>query len=193
MLGNKIISAGKLFVISGPSGVGKGAVIQGVLRLREDTMLSISYTSRLPRAGEIDGVDYYFVSRDAFAQMIARDEFLEHAQVHRNYYGTSRLQLQKLLGLGKNILFEVDVQGGVNLKKVFPDLRSIFILPPSEEELIKRISNRGSETPETLNLRLETMRLEMKLAGAYDYQILNENLNVCIGEVNKIIDREIKK
>ena len=190
MSGNKK-SAGKLFVISGPSGVGKGTVIKGILSLRKDITLSVSYTSRSPREGEVDGVDYYFVSKDTFAEMIARNEFLEYAQVHRNYYGTSRLKLQELLDIGKNVLFEVDVQGGVNLKKVFPDLRSVFVLPPSEEELIRRMNHRGSETPETLNLRLETMRLEMVLADAYDHQVMNEDLNVCIGEVNKIIDQKI--
>ena len=185
-------SAGKLFVISGPSGVGKGAVIQSLLQRRADIALSVSYTSRAPRAGEIDGVNYYFVSKDTFAAMIARGEFLEYALVHRNYYGTSRLKLQELLNSGKAVLFEVDVQGGVNLKKVFPDLRSVFILPPSEAELVKRINNRGSETPESLDVRLETMRGEMSRAQQYDYRVLNADLNDCIAEINKIIDKELK-
>ncbi|MDR2430968.1 MAG: guanylate kinase [Candidatus Margulisbacteria bacterium] len=181
----------RLFVISGPSGVGKGTVIQEILRLRGDLTLSVSYTSRTPRAGELDGVNYYFVSRAEFEAMVARAEFLEYAQVHRNYYGTSRIRVQELLKTGRNILFEVDVQGGLQLKQKFAGLCSIFVMPPSEEELIKRINSRGSETPETLSLRLKTMRRELASAGSYDYQIMNEELSVCIGAINRVIDKEL--
>ncbi|MDR1322803.1 MAG: guanylate kinase [Candidatus Margulisbacteria bacterium] len=181
-----------LFVISGPSGVGKGTVIQEILRHRQDLSVSISYTSRAPRAGETDGLSYFFVSRAVFEQMIAAGEFLEHAEVHRNYYGTSRTQVRKMLDSGRNVLFEVDVQGGINLRRQFKELRSIFILPPGEAELIERIKNRGTETPETLRLRLETMRGEMLKAGEYDYQVVNNKLDACVEKINKIIGREIK-
>lgn len=124
--------------------------------------------------------------------MIARGEFLEYALVHRNYYGTSRLKLQELLDSGRAVLFEVDVQGGVNLKKVFPDLRSIFILPPSGKELIRRMKNRKSETAETLRVRLETTRGEMRKAKQYDYQVVNKDLPDCVREINKIMDKELK-
>ena len=182
---------GKLFVISGPSGVGKGTLIQEILRKRSDLTVSVSYTSRTPRAEETDGTDYYFVTRQVFEEMIARDEFVEYAQVHRNYYGTSRNKLQELLKEGRNVLFELDVQGGLNLKEKFAAVCLIFILPPNEEELIRRINKRGSETPETLQTRLETARRELKIAGSYDYRITNEDLNSCIDEINKIIDKEI--
>jgi guanylate kinase len=181
-----------LLVISGPSGVGKGTVIQEILRNRRDLSVSISYTSRAPRAGETEGVSYFFVSRAVFEQMIAAGEFLEHAEVHRNYYGTSRAQVRKMLDSGRNVLFEVDVRGGINLRRQFKELRSIFILPPGEAELVERIKNRGTETPETMRLRLETMRAEMLKAAEYDYQVINAELDACVKKINKIIDKEIK-
>jgi len=182
---------GKLFVISGPSGVGKGTLIQKILDARSDLAVSVSYTSREPRSDETDGVGYYFVTRAVFEEMIARNEFIEYALVHRNYYGTSRCKLQELLTAGRNVLFELDVQGGLNLAKQFADVRLIFVLPPNEEELIRRINNRGSETPETLSIRLETARSELAVADSYDYQVVNKDLEGCIDEINKIIDKEI--
>ena len=181
-----------LFVISGPSGVGKGTVIQEILKNRRDLTVSVSYTSRPPRLGETEGVSYCFVSREIFERMIAGGEFLEYAQVHGNYYGTSRLQVRQLLDSGKNVLFEVDVQGGLNLRRLFKDLRSIFILPPSGQELIRRMKNRKSETEETLRVRLETTRGEMSKAKQYDYQVVNKDLQVCARNISKIIDQEIK-
>jgi len=182
---------GRLFVISGPSGVGKGTLIQKILGVRSDLAVSVSYTSREPRSDETDGVGYYFVTRAIFEEMIARDEFIEYAQVHRNYYGTSRSKLQELLAAGRNVLFELDVQGGLNLAKQFAGVRLIFVLPPNEDELINRINNRGSETPETLSIRLETARSELTVANSYDYQVVNQDLDDCINEINKIIDKEI--
>jgi guanylate kinase len=181
-----------LLVISGPSGVGKGTVIQEILRNRQDLSVSISYTSRAPRAGETEGASYFFVSRAVFEQMIAAGEFLEYAEVHRNYYGTSRAQVRRMLDSGRSVLFEVDVQGGINLRRQFKELRSIFILPPGENELIERIKNRGTETPETMRIRLETMRAEMLKAAEYDYRVVNDKLHICVKKINKIIDQEIK-
>ncbi|MDR1453964.1 MAG: guanylate kinase [Candidatus Margulisbacteria bacterium] len=181
-----------LLVISGPSGVGKGTVIQEILRNRQDLSVSVSYTSRTPRAGETEGVSYFFVSRAVFEQMIAAGEFLEYAEVHRNYYGTGRAQVRRMLGSGRSVLFEVDVQGGINLRRQFKELRSIFILPPGEAALVERIKNRGTETPETMRIRLETMRVEMLKAAEYDYQVVNDQLGACVKKINKIIDQEIK-
>ncbi|GBR75434.1 guanylate kinase [Candidatus Termititenax persephonae] len=181
-----------LFVISGPSGVGKGTVIQEILKTRGDLSVSVSYTSRPPRADEADGVNYCFVSCAVFEQMIADGEFLEYAQVHGNYYGTGRTQVRKMLSAGKNVLFEVDVQGGINLRLLFKELRSIFILPPSARELVRRIKVRGSETEETLRIRLAAMRGEIGKAREYDYQVVNRDLDTCVQEINKIINKEIK-
>jgi guanylate kinase len=184
---------GKLFVISGPSGVGKGTIVSEILQRRKDVVLSISYTSRVPRQNEQHGRDYYFVSRAEFEAMITRKEFLEYAEVHGNYYGTSLKRLNELTMSGKNVLFEVDVQGGLALKKLRPDIVSIFIMAPSHEELKSRIHKRGSETPETLQRRMQTMQSEMKNAEAYDYQVINDVLPVAVTEVLKIMDTTIGK
>jgi guanylate kinase len=184
---------GLYFVISGPSGVGKGTIVQLLMQRRNDLALSISYTSRPPRAGERHGVEYYFVTREEFEAMINAQEFLEYALVHGNYYGTSKRKLQELTHQGKQVVFEVDVQGGLSLKKVKPDIVSIFLLPPSEEELVQRIKKRGSETAETLAKRLQTMRTELAKAPLYDNAVVNNDLEIAYQDIVRIIETTKQK
>lgn len=180
---------GRLFVISGPSGVGKGCIVQEILRQNQNFALSISYSSRTPRNGEIEGKDYYFVSREEFLAMAKAGKFLEYAEVHGNYYGTAKDKIEKILASGKNLIFEVDIQGGISLKKLMPEIKTIFILPPSTKELIRRIEKRGSETQETLQKRLQTMEKEMLFAGKYDYQIINDNLADTVKKVLELMTK----
>lgn len=180
---------GKLFVISGPSGVGKGTIIQEVMQRDPNFVLSISHSSRKPRANEQDGIDYFFVSRAEFQKMIQSNSFIEYAEVHGNFYGTAKKTIDQLLSSGKNVIFEVDIQGGLSLKKVLPEVTTIFILPPSKTEIIERIQHRGSETKETLDLRLQTMRQEMKIAKSYDYQVVNDKLDAAIRDILAILQQ----
>lgn len=184
---------GRLFVISGPSGVGKGTIIQEIIKNNPDFVLSVSYCSRPPRQGEKDGSDYCFVSREQFKEMITAEKFLEHAEVHGNFYGTAQAKIEELLRSGKNVIFEVDVQGGLALKKILPQLTSIFIMPPTQEELLKRIHKRGSETAETLKRRLETMKKELAEAAKYDHQVINDQLTTAVTNVLKIMKDEGRK
>ncbi len=180
---------GRLFVISGPSGVGKGAIVEGILARDKSIAVSISYTSRTPRANEKDKINYYFVSREKFLEMVSRNKFEEYAEVHGNYYGTAKETLENLLASGKKIVFEVDIQGGLSLKKVIPEVVTIFILPPSHDEIIRRINKRGSENAETLQKRLETMQKEMTQAHRYDHQVVNADLDQAVTEVLNIINK----
>lgn len=183
-----MLDSGLYFVISGPSGVGKGTIVRLLMERRNDLALSISYTTRQPRSGERNGVEYYFVTKEEFSAMIDRQAFLEYALVHGNYYGTSKEKLQELTSQGKKVLFEVDVQGGLLLKKAKPDIVSIFLLPPSEAELVERIRKRGSETAETLAKRLQTMQTELTKASLYDHTVVNDDLEKAYQDVVRIIE-----
>lgn len=184
---------GRLFVISGPSGVGKGTIIQEIIKHHPGFVLSISHCSRAPRSGEKNGIDYCFVSREEFKEMILKEKFLEYAEVHGNYYGTAAEKIEELIKSGKNVIFEVDVQGGISLKKILPEVTTIFIRPPNTAELVNRINKRGSETPETLARRLETMKSELAQAKFYDYQVVNDKLSDTLREVLEIMNKEGKK
>ncbi len=188
-----MLGSGLYFVISGPSGVGKGTIVRLLMQRRDDLALSISYTTRRPRSGERNGVEYYFVTREEFMAMIERNIFLEYALVHDNYYGTSKEKLQELTKQGKRVVFEVDVQGGLLLKKAQPEMVSIFLFPPSATELVARIQKRGSETAETLAKRLQTMHTEEQQASLYDYTVVNDDLETAYQEVVRIIEATKQK
>jgi guanylate kinase len=151
-----------LIVLSGPSGAGKGTVSRVLLRQLPDLVLSISATTRLPREGELDRVNYYFISRAKFSEMIARDEFLEWASVYDHYYGTPRFPVEEALARGKDVLLEIDVQGGLQVKQKFPEAVLIFLLPPSRDELKTRLIKRGSESLEEVEKRLRWALTEMQ-------------------------------
>lgn len=186
---DKVEHSGKLFIISGPSGAGKGTICK---RLIEDTrvQLSVSMTTRGPRPGEVDGVSYYFTTREAFQQEIEKGGFLEHAEVYGNYYGTPKAKVIEKLEAGTDVVLEIDIQGALNVKSAYPDGIFIFILPPSMAELRKRITGRGSETEEAINLRLSQTLKEVSYIDKYDYCVVNGELEEAVARVKSIVMAE---
>lgn len=165
---------GVLFVFSGPSGVGKGTLKAKLFEEFADRIAySVSATTRGPREGEVDGKDYFFISRQEFERRVKNNEFLEHAEFAGNSYGTPRAYVEKLLNSGMNVVLEIDVQGALQVMKSMPECVSVFILPPSFEELEHRLRGRGTETEEKVRERLETAKRELPYAPQYDYQIVN--------------------
>ena len=165
---------GVLFVFSGPSGVGKGTLKAKLFEEFADRIAySVSATTRGPREGEVDGKDYFFISRQEFERRVKNNEFLEHAEFAGNCYGTPRAYVEKLLDSGMNVVPEIDVQGALQVMKSMPECVSVFILPPSFEELEHRLRGRGTETEEKVRERLETAKRELPYAPQYDYQIVN--------------------
>lgn len=165
---------GVLFVFSGPSGVGKGTLKAKLFEEFADRIAySVSATTRGPREGEVDGKDYFFISRQEFERRVKNNEFLEHAEFAGNCYGTPRAYVEKLLDSGMNVVLEIDVQGALRVMKSMPECVSVFILPPSFEELEHRLRGRGTETEEKVRERLETAKRELPYAPQYDYQIVN--------------------
>ncbi len=170
-------STGQLFVLSGPSGVGKSSLRQRVLQILPELAYSISYTSRRAREGETEGEDYHFVSLDTFLAMKAAGEFVEWAQVHGNYYGTSRSQLERHLNEGRDVILEIDVQGARQVKACFPRAPFIFVLPPDRDTLEKRLSIRGTEEEADMQARLDNASGELLEAVWYDYLVINDFLD----------------
>ncbi len=181
---------GVLVVLSGPSGVGKGTVSKALLQAEPNLVLSVSATTRLPRNGETDGVSYYFVSREKFSLMIEGDEFLEWARVYDNFYGTPRLPVEETLARGKDVLLEIDVQGGLQVKRKLPEAVLIFLLPPSWKELEARLAGRGSESPEEVQKRLQWAKRELQSLSLYDYVVVNERVEKAVEQIRSIITAE---
>lgn len=180
-------SPGQLFVLSGPSGVGKSSLRDRVLEVFPELEYSISYTTRAPRQGEIEGKDYNFVSLETFLAMKEAGAFVEWAQVHRHYYGTSGEQLRKHLAENRDLLLEIDVQGARQVKGSFPEASFIFVLPPDRETLEKRLQKRGTEQGNHLNTRLENATRELLEAVWYDYLIINDLLDKAVEALAAII------
>ncbi len=178
---------GNLIVISGPSGVGKSSVIKRAIDGAEDVCFSVSATTRSPRPGEIDGREYFFVSPEEFNRMIGNGELLEYAQFAGNYYGTPCSQVLDRLDRGQTVILDIEVQGASQVKNNYPDAVSIFISPPSMEELEKRLISRGTESKEKIEQRLETAKREMLLVDSYDYQIVNDDLQKAAQALKSII------
>lgn len=179
----------RLFVVSGPSGVGKGTLVARVRELRPDLGLTVSATTRKPRPGELDGVSYHFLTDEDFSARVERGEFLEWAQVHDHRYGTLRSEVDRLLERGQSVVLEIDVQGGANVKRVYPDAVGIFIEPPSWEVLEARLRGRGTEDEDTLRLRLEDARRELALAPTYDVRIVNDDLDTAVRQLADTLAR----
>ncbi len=185
----KITAQGSLFVISGPSGVGKGSICE-LLRARNPRLgYSISATTRKPRVGELNGINYFFFSKGEFLDKIKAGDFLEWAEVYGNLYGTLKSYVEELQNQGKDVVLEIDTQGAMQVKKACPDSIFVFIMPPSAEELKKRIIKRGSESAESLHCRLSKSTEEMALADQYDYIVINADLNKAVQKVEQIINR----
>jgi guanylate kinase len=173
-----------LVVLAGPAGVGKGSIVRKILATEPDFMLSVSATTRQPRPGEVDGVDYHFVTKEQFERMIADSALLEYAVVHgSNYYGTPLSEINRAADLGKHLLLEIDLQGARQIKQRIPQSLSIFINPPSWEELESRLRGRGTETEEQIQTRLTTARTELQSAAEFDYQVTNVDLDRAAAEV----------
>lgn len=182
---------GLLIIISGYSGTGKGTVVKRLLeKYDERYALSISATTREPRDGEIDGREYFFKSKEEFEEMIANEELIEHACYVDNYYGTPKSYVEDRLNEGRNVILEIEIQGALNVKELFPDSVLIFLLPPSVEELEKRLRSRGTETDELVNARLERAVVESESVYNYDYIVINDDIEECVDTINGIIPVE---
>ena len=179
---------GKLFVISGSSGVGKGTVIKRFLEKHPDYKLSVSCTTRNPRDGEVHGINYFFLSRDEFLKCIENNEFLEWAEFSGNMYGTQKAYVEEKLKQGKNLILEIDTQGALNVKKIMPDSTLIFILPPSFEELEARLRGRHTETEESIQKRLKSTKMEIENSKHFDYQVINDSIDNAVLNLEKIMN-----
>ena len=177
----------KLIIITGPSGVGKGTVVKELLDRNKDIWLSISATTRNPRVGENDGLNYYFISEERFKDMIDKKEFLEWAQFAGNYYGTPLSTVNEKIEKGFIVLLEIEVEGAKQIKEKFPESLSIFLLPPSKEELEKRIRNRGTEKEEAIDRRLSRANYEIASSDQFDFVLTNHDVDETVKEVFKII------
>ena len=174
-----MVCKGQLIVISGPSGAGKGTVCSALLE-KNDFWISVSATTRSPRNAEINGIDYFFISNEEFSERIQSKDFLEYAQVYGNCYGTPKSEVLKVLEGGRDVILEIDIQGALKVKMAYPNGLFIFILPPSMEELKNRITNRGSETPESLITRFTSAHKEISFVSKYDYAVVNDTVeNAC--------------
>lgn len=181
---------GILVTFSGPSGTGKGTVVKEILKNREDTNLSISMTTREKRNGEIDGVHYYFVERDFIEKKIAANGMLEYAEYAGNIYGTPKEPVDEMLNAGKVVILEIEVQGAEKIKNIYPDVVSIFLMPPSLRVLEERLRGRKTDDDETINHRLVIAREELRKAYDYDYIIVNDTVENAVEQFNEIIDAE---
>lgn len=183
---------GKLFVISGPSGVGKGTLVKMLLAKHSEITLSISATTRKPRPGEVRGIDYIFMDKENFLEMVKMGYFLEWAEFAGNYYGTDRTIVEKALEQGQNILLEIDVKGALQVKSKKPEAVLIFIEPPSMEELQARLFKRKTESEAEIQRRLAIVKSEIELKNKFNYRIINDNLNNAFLELENVIKTELE-
>lgn len=179
--------SGHLYIVTAPSGAGKTTLVRLLLENDPGIGLSISHTTRAPRTGEANGVAYHFTDVADFLARVNRGEFLEWAEVHGNYYGTSRTWIESQLAAGRDVLLEIDWQGAQQVRKVFPDAIGVFILPPSMEELARRLSGRGTDSDEVITRRLAAARDEMRHVGEFDYVIINNDLQVALADLMSVV------
>ncbi len=190
MCGNYMTRKGILFVLSGPSGVGKGTIKDALLAEMNDIQLSVSVTTRKPRAGEVHGKHYFFVNEKEFKKMVEQDKFLEYAVVYTNMYGTPREFVLDKLQKGQDVLLEIDIQGALQVKDRMPDGVFIFILPPNIEELAVRLAFRGQDSEESIKKRLAACKYEIEQVKHYDYAIVNDDLEEAAARLRAIIIAE---
>lgn len=178
---------GNLYIVSAPSGAGKSSLVQALLEGDPHLCLSISYTTRPPRPGEEDGVHYHFVTREVFQEMLGQGAFLESAEVYGNYYGTSQPWIEAEMGRGRDVLLEIDWQGATQVRRIFPAAIGIYILPPSLEELERRLRDRGQDSAEVIARRLAAAREDMTHALEYDYLVVNERFDLALADLRAIV------
>ncbi len=180
-------STGTLYVFSAPSGAGKTTLVKALLEQTTDIGVSVSHTTRGPREGEINGKDYNFVSQDEFKSLIEQSAFLEHAQVFDNFYGTSQIWVEQELKAGRDVILEIDWQGAQQIRQQMPEMVSIFILPPSREELLKRLTGRGTDSQEVIDRRMQEAVSEMSHYGEFNYLIINDDFETALQELHSVV------
>jgi guanylate kinase len=178
---------GNIFVISAPSGAGKSSLVKALCAKDNSLQVSISHTTRTPRMGEVDGVNYYFISHDNFAAMLQQNKFIEHAVVYENFYGTHIDTINNLHQQNVDIILEIDIQGAMQVKKIFPHATLIFILPPNLPELERRLRSRNTDSEDTIVFRLSKAKDEIMQAKHFDYAVINDNFNDAISSIYSII------
>ncbi len=178
---------GNLFVVAAPSGAGKSSLVKALMELDKRVSPSVSHTTRAPRGQEVHGREYYFVSQETFDQMTAQDAFLEWAHVHGNRYGTSKATIEQRMAQGADVVLEIDFQGAIQVKRIFPNAVLIFILPPSWEELRSRLERRNEDSAETIELRLKNAAQEMEHAREFDFVIINELFERALFDLKAIV------
>ncbi|GAA6294225.1 MULTISPECIES: guanylate kinase [Enterocloster] len=184
---------GILVVVSGFSGAGKGTLMKELLKRYDNYALSISATTRSPREGELDGREYFFVDKERFQQMIAEGELIEYAQYVNHYYGTPREYVERQMASGKDVILEIEIQGALKVKKRFPDTLLLFVTPPSARELKSRLVGRGTETIEVINARLRRAAEEAAGMEAYDYLLINDEIETCVEEMHQLIQLQHRR
>lgn len=181
---------GKTFIISGPSGVGKSTVLKALLEKRPDLYFSVSATTRDPRPGEVDGVHYRFMDVDAFRQRIAEDAFLEYAEYVGNFYGTPKKYVDEAMNAGRDVILDIEIQGAMQVCGKRPETVRIFIAPPSWTELERRLTERGTDSPEKIQKRLLRAKVEFQTAYTYDYFVINDTVETAVAELDAILTAE---
>ena len=184
---------GILTVVSGFSGSGKGTVMSGLLKAHSEYALSVSATTRDPRPGEVHGVNYFFVSKEEFREMISGNALYEYAEYSGNFYGTPKAYVDQCLSEGKDVILEIEVQGAAKIKEQFPDTVLIFVTPPTVEELLRRLTGRGSESPEKIRERMKNAVREAASMQIYDYILVNDDLDECVEALHGIISAEHRR
>lgn len=179
--------AGNLFIVSAPSGAGKTSLVGALLAAAPGVALSVSYTTRPPRAGEVNGRDYHFVTRETFLAMAQRGDFLESAEIYGNLYGTSQSWIQGEIARGRDLLLEIDWQGAAQVRRLFADCISIFILPPSIKALEDRLHGRGKDSPEVIARRMQAARDEIAHVAEFDYVIINDKLDEAVHQLKAVV------